>query len=239
VWLVAAILICLLVVVGVVQGVRALKRTARRLEQAERLRQVWLSLQNFDDTYKRLPPPVRKDQTGRVLCSWRYQSFSFLEVSIMNLPSPDWGEPWDSPANDFWAHQHIPFYCWLPKESPEGLNASVVAITGPGTPWQNDREIRFKDLPGDTILLVELAHSGTNWMAPGDLSLDSLPASLTKGEAGDGFNVLFADGEVWFLSADVPLTELKNFCTIERAKKHDREQSLGRYAVSRQRPSSR
>jgi hypothetical protein len=88
-------------------------------------------------------------------------------------------------------------------------------------------------MAGATILLVEIAHSGIHWMAPGDLSMDAIPESLVQGVEGDGFHVFFADGQVWFLSADVPLEEVKKFMTIDSAKNHDREQILGRYALSR------
>jgi hypothetical protein len=88
-------------------------------------------------------------------------------------------------------------------------------------------------MAGATILLVEIAHSGIHWMAPGDLSLDNIPESLVYGLDGDGFHVLFADGQIWFLSSDVPLEKVQKFFTIDGAKKHDREQTLGPYALSR------
>jgi hypothetical protein len=47
--------------------------------------------------------------------------------------------------------------------------------------------------------------------------------------------VVFADGQVWFLSADIPLEDVRKFLTIDGAKKHDREQVLGPYALSRSR----
>jgi hypothetical protein len=70
-------------------------------------------------------------------------------------------------------------------------------------------------------------------MAPFDLSLDAIPASIVRGIDGEGFQVLFADGSIWFLSASVPIEDVKKFCTIEGAKKYDREQVLAPYALSR------
>jgi hypothetical protein len=40
---------------------------------------------------------------------------------------------------------------------------------------------------------------------------------------------------VWFLRHDVPLAELREFFTIDGAKRHDREQVLGPYAVRKDR----
>lgn len=234
-WLAAASLVGILIIVGLFQAARMIKRHARRFEHAQEMRWLGMSLRQFDDVYKRLPPAVRRDKAGRALCSWRYQVFPFLFGSMMTLPAPDFGEPWDSPTNRYWASQGFRFYCWSPKGSPEQLHTNVLAITGSRTPFDKDREIGFKDMNGGTILLVEVAHSGIHWMEPGDISLEQIPSLLTQGAEGDGFHVLFADGEVWFLSPDVPVSELKNLCTIEGAKKHDREQVLGRYVVSRYR----
>jgi hypothetical protein len=45
--------------------------------------------------------------------------------------------------------------------------------------------------------------------------------------------VLFADGEVWFLSDKVPFEDLKKFFTVAGAKAHDREALLAPYALAR------
>jgi hypothetical protein len=45
------------------------------------------------------------------------------------------------------------------------------------------------------------------------------------------FQLLFADGEVWALSPDAPMTALHAFLTIAGAETHDREQLLAPYRV--------
>ena len=218
---------------GVYYGVKRVNKEARRIQHRNNLKQIWLTLSNFNDTYEGLPPAVRRDKAGRRLCSWRFQILPFLE-SWMGSPKMEFGEPWDSQANQFWAGLRIRTYCWSSEDgSPEQFHTSVVAVTGPGTPFGHDRQNRLQEMPGATILVVEVAHSGIHWMAPEDLTLDSLPDSLVHGLDGDGFHVLFADGQVWFLSADVSLEEVKKFLTIDSAKHHDREQILGRYVLSR------
>ncbi len=69
-----------------------------------------------------------------------------------------------------------------------------------------------------------MPQSITGWLS------DHFPDNLTKGPVGDGFHVLFADGAVWFLRADVPLAEVKKFFTIEGSKQYDREVVLKPYA---------
>src|SRR5262249_42651950 len=111
--------------------------------------------------------------------------------------------------------------------SPDQLETNIVAITGPGTAFDEDHPTRLKDIPPSTILCIEIAHSGIHWMAPGDLRLGKLPQSLSRGLDGRGLHVGCADGSVWFVTADVPLSEVEKLCTIEGAKKYDREKVLG------------
>lgn len=233
-WLIAAgVALSLAIIIGLFYAVTKVKKAARRIHHANNLKQIALALSNFQDTYTHLPPAVRKDKSGRPLCSWRFQILPFVQ-SWMGSPHMEFGEPWDSPANKYWADMAIRVYWWSSEEdSEEKLHTNVVAITGPGTPFEDDRRVRLKEVPGNTILLVEIAHSGIHWIAPGDLQLDSIPESLVQGLDGDGFLVLFADQQIWFLSADVPLEVVKKFFTIENAKKHDRDQILGPYALSR------
>jgi prepilin-type processing-associated H-X9-DG protein len=54
-----------------------------------------------------------------------------------------------------------------------------------------------------------------------------MPESLTGGVDGDGVHVLFADGSVWFLRAEVPAENLVRFFTIAGARQCDRESLLG------------
>jgi hypothetical protein len=232
-WLLGACaLLGLAIIIGLSHAVRTLNRAARRVNHRNNLKQIWLALYNFHDTYSGLPLAVRKDKAGRPLCSWRFQTLPFLE-SWMGSPAMEFGEPWDSPANQYWAELRIRVYCWSEEDSAEKLHTNVVAVTGPGTPFGDDLQKRVQDMDGGTIILVEISHSGIHWMAPGDLTLDSIPESLVQGLEGDGFHVLFADGQIWFLSADVPLEDVKKFFTIDGAWKHNREQILGPYALYR------
>jgi len=146
-----------------------------------------------------------------------------------SLP-PDYSQPWDSAANQYWSKLRVLPYCWNAEESADRLETNVLALTGPGTAFDEEHSSLFKDIPGNTVLLLEVAHSGLHWAAPGDIDCLKLADRLTAGFDGDGFHVGFADGQVWFLSADVPLSEVEKFFTIEGAQKNDREKILGPYA---------
>jgi hypothetical protein len=98
----------------------------------------------------------------------------------------------------------------------------------------------LKDVPPNTILAVETRASGIPWPAPGDFDIGTMPHTINapdgKGISSRnecGFHVIFADGQVWFLSEKVPFESLKKFFTTAEAKWHDREEVLGQFALHR------
>ncbi len=212
-------------------AVRAARIAARRLERARCLRLVGLALHNFHDNYRRLPLAVRRDEEGRPLSSWRFQLSVYVEGWMRDIALD---KRWDDTENEWLTGE--PLYCYCLQDlhdappSSDRLHTNVVAITGPGTAFDGDRECRLEDIDSDTILAIEIAESGTPWAAPGDLSIDEVDASILEGLDGLGVLVLFADGEVWFVRSNTRFEDLKKFFTIEGAKKHDREQVLGHSA---------
>lgn len=221
-------LVCVAILYPAIRGAR---RAAFRATRINCLRQVGLALHNFNDIYRRLPPPVRVDKAGNPMCSWRFQIVPFVEAIMRGV---DYDARWDDPVNDWLASQPYPIFCWQPeRESPARLHTNVVAITGPGTAFDPDCVRRLDEMDADTVLAIEIADSGKHWMEPGDLHVDKVPESIMKGLDGEGVHVLFADGSVQFVSADVPLADLKKFFTIEGAKQYDREELLVPRAAGR------
>jgi len=216
------------VIGGLAPAVRAARRAARRAQYGNNMKQLGLGLHNFEDTYQRLPPAVHRDKDGRLLGSWRWRMVPFMEGIMRAI---EYDQPWDDPANQWLSTRPWLPFCWLPDEN--GVHTNVVAITGRGTAFEEGRVVRLKDIAPDTILAVEIANSSIPWAEPGDLDIEHVPESLARGVDGGGVHVLFADGAVWFLRADVPLGELTEFFTIEGAKRYDREQVLGPYAFHR------
>lgn len=203
-------------------------RAARQKQHTNNLKQVGLALLNFHDTYERLPPAVRTDEAGRPLASWRFQIMPFVEATMI---AADFDGRWYDLTNRWWCSLPNYVYCWSPDEAlPTCLHTNLVAVSGPGTAFDDDRNTRLDEIDFDTILVIEIANSDTHWMEPGDLRIDEVPPSITQGFEGNGVHVLFADGSVWFLGADVPFHDLKKFFTIEGAKRYDREQVLRQYA---------
>jgi hypothetical protein len=219
------------VFVALLLAARAGRRTALSAQHTNDLKQIGLALHNFHDSYHRLPPAVRRDKAGRPLASWRFQILPWVEAIMKEVHYDD---RWDDPANRLLSSTPFPVYCWSPeKQLSDSVHTNVVAVTGPGTAFDGDQAVRLDEIDSDTILAIEIAESGFHWMEPGDLAIDQVPESITQGLDGCGVHVLFADGSVWTLSPEVPMEDLKKFFTIEGAKRYDRDETLGPYAIHR------
>ncbi|MHC4177455.1 MAG: DUF1559 family PulG-like putative transporter [Planctomycetota bacterium] len=211
---------------------RSARRAVWRATRANYLKQIGVGFHNFENANKHFPPAVRRDESGRPLCSWRLQLLPFMEAIMIGI---HYGKPWDDPVNRKVTGQLASVFCFAADEdSPDRFHTNFVAITGPGTPLDEDQGCRIKNLDmSDTILVIEIVESNTHWAAAGDLHIDRIPESITAGPDGGGVHVLFANGEVWFLRREVPLADLKKFFTIEGAKRYDREMLLAPYAERR------
>lgn len=235
-------------------GIRTAFNLSTRKAILANLAAVALSLVNYSEFHGHLPYAVRLDsreqllESGspngfrRPLYSWRVEIVPYLESWH---GSWDPTQPWNQPANRqlielsaFYVYD-APALASQPQPFPE---TNVLAITGPGTAFGDGLECprALKDVPPDTILVVETQASGIPWPAPGDLYIRTMPQTINapdgKGISGlnaDGFHLVFADGQVWYMSKRVPFETLKLFFKVADAQKNDREQLLGPFAVDR------
>jgi hypothetical protein len=127
--------------------------------------------------------------------------------------------PWTDAANAAAAHKPM-----FPFSFDNNLpDTNIVAIRGRDTALDDAARKRYNDLPGDLIVLIEVAASGASWMAGGDIELDDLPDALTSGYDGRGFFAAFKDREVWYLDRETPLALVRRFLTIAGATEAERD----------------
>lgn len=128
---------------------------------------------------------------------------------------------------------HFSYYCWNTKRSSKEYNwTNVMAVTGQNTAFellQTNEGVSVENY-GHLILLIEVAHSGTHWAEPGDMSIVSLTEEMLKGTNERGVIVCFLDGEIWYISDSVPLDVFRNFLTLPNIKEHDRYKELLPYS---------
>lgn len=197
---------------------------ARRQQRTNDIRQIGLALQNWCDTYKRLPPAVHRDEQGRPLSSWRFRIMPFVHAIMFDV---DFDASWDAPVNRFIASTCGDYYGVGVGDPPSApRNTKLMAVIGPGTAFEEGTEHNLKDLPNDLILAIEVADSCVHWMEPGDFHVDDVTIETLKGLHGKGVLVLFVDESVRFVPSSTPIEDIKLFLTINGARNHDRDEIL-------------
>lgn len=171
-------------------------------------------------------------------------------------PVVDFSQPWDSEImtelreDPCYGPPYSRAVYGRPFSYPRDKHTRMVAIVGPGTAWgdgtteplslpRGPLSARPEDdntIPDDAIIIVESANSGIHWMEPRDFDIRTMPRTINapdgSGISSDnriGFCVLFADGDAWTISHDVPFEELEKFFTVNGAKQYDRNEVLGPY----------
>lgn len=178
--------------------------------------------------------PLVRDRvapTGEAFLSWR--RICADGDSGPRLGDPD--EPWNASSNRAAARGGSLTFCFSPPPwiieklfpSCGRSQTKVLAITGPDTAFDPCRTTSLRDLPPNLILLVEVWGTGINWLQPGDIDVRDYRHLRMDGRDGQGCWVLFADGILAFIKSDVPLENVKRFCTITSAKKSIRLTLLG------------
>ena len=216
----------LIVVVGLfLPSVRSVPRPSRQIACNNNLRQLLLALHIYHDAYGSFPPAYVADENGRPMHSWRVLILPFIEQQAL-YDQYRFDEPWDGPNNRLLVQQYDGRLFQCPSDSKAGRGeTSYVAVTGSGTAWPGEKAVKLSDIAdgtSDTILLVEVQHSGIHWMDPRDLDIAQLPLSLNaprgpciSSEHKHGAHVGLADGAPRFLPNDTPSHTLWALLTID------------------------
>jgi len=205
-------------------AVQAAREAARRTQCSNNLKQLALAMHNYHDAYGCFPPAYVADENGRPMHSWRVLLLPYLEQQAL-YERYHFDEPWDSPANLALAQTVIETFRCPSDAVGSGPETNYVMITGPGTLYDGDEPTSFRkitDGTSNTIMIVEVAGSGINWLEPRDLDVQQLPSQINApGGQGiqsshpGGANVAFCDGSVRFLSETIDPRTLQNLITID------------------------
>lgn len=198
-------------------AVQAAREAARRAQSTNNLKQLGLALHNYHDVYGHFPSQAIYDSNGRPLLSWRVSILPFLECNSL-YEQFHLDEPWDSDHN----RALIPLMPEVyrnPSGPAEPGMAHYLALVGPGTLFEGREPRSFRDIldgPSNTLMLVEVdPDRAVVWTQPEDLPLD--PANPLDGLGSahpGGFNALFCDGSVRFISAAIDETVFRYLAEI-------------------------
>jgi Protein of unknown function (DUF1559) len=215
-------------------AVAAESMASRRKESVNNLKQIALAFHNYYSTNGRFPAPVLYGgATGKMPYSWRVAILPYLEQQEM-YNQYNFDEPWDGPSNRKLVDKMPTVYSHPGADGGPSshINASYFVFTGKGTalsPSSNAGAAggiggagsgptgpTFSDITdgtSNTILAVE-AKREIPWTKPEDIPFDpNGPVPELGNFSPDGFNTVFADGAVRFISKKVSPTVLKALIT--------------------------
>ena len=145
---------------------------SRSFELRRRERCVWnldelaAALAAYRTEHGRYPPAVVADASGEPMHSWRVLILPYLGRKDLYYEY-DFKQPWNGRKNKKLAAQ-IPDVFRCPNHSQSGAETSYVAVTGPGTAWNENiaADAGAPSRPEQLILLVEVENAGIGWMEP-------------------------------------------------------------------------
>jgi prepilin-type processing-associated H-X9-DG protein len=211
-------------------AVQAAREAARRAQCANNLKQISLALLTYENEHGCFPPAFIPDKNGKPMHSWRVLILPYLDGNTLYMQYR-FDEPWDSPHNKALVLQMPSVYACPSAASFGSGMTSYAVIVGPHafSPGPKGRKIgEFTDGASNTLMVVEVADAGINWMQPQDLNLDQMRFRINggpgKGSARSpeisshhprGANVAFCDGSVQFLSDTIDPETLRRLTTID------------------------
>ena len=207
------------------------REAARRMQCNNNLKQIGLAMHNYHDVHGCFPPAYIPDENGRPMHSWRVLLLPYLEQKPL-YDQYNFDEPWDSPQNLALANTLLYVY-QCPSDTLVGPSeTSYLMIVGPGTVSDGPTATKISELTdgtSNTILVVEAAGCGINWLDPRDLDAEALSYLINdpvdggiQSEHPDGANVLFCDGSVMLVDAAVDPEQIRGMSTISGGEVVDR-----------------
>ncbi|VTS06573.1 DUF1559 domain-containing protein [Tuwongella immobilis] len=204
-----------------VPAVSKIREAAARTQSQNNLKQIGLALHNYHDANNSFPPAIVYDKNGKALYSWRVLILPYMEQeAIYRQFKLD--EPWDSPNNKPLSDVAIKiFRTPTSKTSTPNTTGYRLIIGNVGEkktdlwrPLFGDGKSRTRfanitDGTSNTIMVVETADE-VPWAKPDEIVMKpGQPLPKFGGYYAGGFNALFGDGSVRFISEKVDARVLR------------------------------
>jgi len=204
-------------------AVQKVRQAATRTQGVNNLKQLGLAFHNYESTYSNFPGNITDKKTGKALLSWRVAILPFIEQDNLYRQFK-LDEPWDSEHNLKIAKIAIKLYTppgqQVQQDSQGNCMTPYQGLAGPSGLLEPGKKIRLANITdgtSNTILLVE-AKNMVIWTKPDDVPFDpkagfAEPEKVFGGLSPNGFNSLFADGSVRFISNKIDQKILKALFT--------------------------
>jgi hypothetical protein len=157
-------------------------------------------MHSYHDNHGRLPPAVVYGEDRTPLLSWRVLLLPFIEGDPL-FKQFTFDEPWDSLHHLGLLAQMLRVYFPFDGSSPPRLHTTFYQVfVGPGTAFEETRELRFKDdFPDGTSNTVFIVEAGVavSWSKPEDLVYgEGQPLPKLGAIFRDSFRAALGDGSV-------------------------------------------
>ncbi len=204
-------------------AVQKVRQAATRTQGVNNLKQLGLAFHNYESAYTNFPENITDKKTGKALLSWRVAILPFIEQDNLYRQFK-LDEPWDSEHNLKIAKIAIKLYTppgqQVQQDSQGNCLTPYQGLAGPSGLLEPGKKIRLANITdgtSNTILLVE-AKNMVIWTKPDDVPFDpkagfAEPEKVFGGLSPNGFNSLFADGSVRFISNKIDQKILKALFT--------------------------
>ncbi len=197
-------------------AVQAAREAARRIQSTNNMKQIALSMLNYEQANKTFPPAYKADKNGKPLLSWRVLILPFIDPELYKQFNLD--EPWDSDHNKPLSAK-MPACYRSPNSGVAGEGkTNYLTPRGEKTIFPNGEGMaiaKITDGTSHTILTLEVPDdSAVVWTKPDDFEYDeSDPMKGLLGLRPNGFLAGLADGSVRFLDASLDAAVLKALFT--------------------------
>jgi len=205
-------------------AVQSAREAARRTASMNNLKQIGLALIMHENSRQKFPPAYTTDKEGKPLLSWRVAILPYVEqAGLYEQFRQD--EPWDSDHNK----KLIPLMPRLfqrPGSVAGPGKTNYLTVRGEKTAFPGKESTRFADITdgaSNTVMAVEVPDArAVVWTRPDDYEYDDKdPAAGLLEARPRGFNAVFCDGSVRFLSQTIDPQVLKAMFTRNGAEAVD------------------
>jgi hypothetical protein len=192
------------------------------------LKQIASAIHDYEKKNGSFPPVYTAGPDGKPWHSWRVLILPYLDQKDL-FNAYNFKEPWNGPNNIKLA-QKMPGVFHCPNDTNYKSTTSYLAVVGPDTLWPAGKPVASIGFwSSQTVMLVETANSGVNWMEPRDLSFQQVckddpttnPDLFAPHKRKGGLrykwagwsNVAFADGTYKSISSNFLCDHLKALLT--------------------------
>ncbi len=208
-------------------SVQTAREAARMVVCQNQLKQIAAAMKSYHQAYNSFPPAYVVDKNGRPMHSWRVLLLPYLEEESLKSLYKQYrfNEPWDSDNNRKISDLAVDVYQCPSQPDHKNPTTNYMMAIGPHTISDGPharKALEITDGLHDTIMLVEVADSGTCWTEPRDLRFDQIDFKINGSKRQGissyhpgGVNAAFCDGSVRFLKDSTNPQLVKAMLTID------------------------